>query len=237
MVNYDTSLIAKYFFGKNMFTSIFINGSFQTSLIGLSLISNLLIATPSAQPAHVLGSHEFSLGKRYPDKWVSDVFKDNILLNIAYMRGIVHNSNIDWNEIEKPFHYEFKLEKDQVFAFHDDVLPEYQGKVAVSTHAHFNSGEGFKSDGWLIGDGVCHLASIINWAARDAGLEVLSPTNHNFAAINQIPREYGVAIYNVPGQSYSNEVQNLYIRNNKDKPISLVFDYDGENLKVSVVEN
>lgn len=216
------------YFGKNMFTSIF---------IGLSLISNLLIATPSAQPAHILGSHEFSLEKRYPDKWVSDVFKDNILLNIAYMRGIVHGSNIDWNEIEKPFHYEFKLEKDQVFAFHDDVLPQYQGKIAVSTHAHFNSYEGFKSDGWLIGDGVCHLASIINWAARDAGLDVLSPTRHDFAAINQIPKEYGVAIYDVPGQSYSNQAQNLYVRNNKDKEIAVVFDYNGENLKVSIVEN
>lgn len=218
-----------------MFQSIFINGSFQASLIGLSLISSLLVATPSAKPeTPVLGSREFSLEKRYEDKWVSDVFKDNILLNIAYMRGIVKGPNIDWDEVKKPFRYEFKLEKDKVFAFHEDVLPQFKGKIAKTTNAHFNSYEGFKSDGWLVGDGVCHLASIINWAARDAGLEVLSPTNHDFAAINEVPREYGVAIYNVPGQSYSNQLQNLYIRNNKDKEIAIVFDYDGENLKVSV---
>lgn len=211
-----------------MFTSIF---------IGLSLLSNLLFATPSAKPeVHTLGSREFSLEKRYPDKWVSGIFKDNILLNIAYLRGIVHGSEINWSEIEKPFHYEFRLKKEEVFAFHDDVLPNYRGKVVKTTGAHFNSSEGFKSDGWLIGDGVCHLASIINWAAKDAGLDVLAPTNHDFAAINQVPREYGVAIYNVPGQSSSNELQNLYIRNNKNEDISIAFDYNGDNLKVSVIK-
>lgn len=212
-----------------MFTSIFVS---------LSLLSNLLFATPSAKPeAHTLGSREFSLEKRYNNKWVSDVFKDNILLNIAYMRGVVKSSNIDWNEVRRPFHYEFKLKKDQVFAFHDDVLPEFKGKIAKTTNAHFNSYEGFKSDGWLIGDGVCHLASILNWTAKDAGLDVLAPTNHDFAVINQVPREYGVAIYDVPGQSSSSELQNLYIRNNKDKEISIIFDYNGENLRVSISEN
>ncbi len=212
-----------------MFTSIF---------IGISLISNLLVASPSAQTrTHIMGSHEFSLEKRYSNKWVSDIFEDNILLNIAYMRGIVKDSNsIDWNKVKEPFRYEFKLGKDEVFSFHDDVLPQYQGKVAVSTHAHFNSFEGFKSDGWLVGDGVCHLASIINWVARDAGLDVLSPTNHDFMPIPEIPREYGVAIYNVPGQSGSNQLQNLYIKNNLGKEISFVFDFDGKELKVSIVE-
>lgn len=210
---------------------------FESVFIGLSLISNLLIASPSAQPAHILGTREFSLEKRYNDKWVSDVFKDNILLNIAYMRGIVKNpSNVNWEEVRKPFHYEFNLEKGQVFAYHEDVLPEYKGKVVKTTGAHFSSYEGFKYDGWLVGDGVCHLASLINWAARSAGLEVLSPTNHDFAAINQVPREFGVAIYDVPGQTSSNELQNLYIRNNKDKEVSITFDYDGENLKISVIE-
>lgn len=210
---------------------------FASIFVGLSLISNLLLATPSAKTdTHILSSEEFSLEKRYPNQWVSDIFKDNILLNIAYLRGVAHGSDINWNKIREPFHYEVKLQKNQVFAFHDDILPQFQGKVVKTTGAHFNSSEGFKSDGWLVGDGVCHLASIINWAAKTAGLDVLAPTNHDFAAINQVPREYGVAIYDVPGQSSSNELQNLYITNNKDKEISIAFDYDGTNLKVSVIE-
>lgn len=209
---------------------------FQSVFIGLSLISNLLISTPSAEPVHILGSKEFSLEKRYSDKWVSDVFKDNILLNLAYMRGIVYGSQVNWDEVRKPFHYEFKLDKDEVFAFHEDALPQFKDKVVKTTGAHFNSYEGFKSDGWLVGDGVCHLASLINWAAREAGLDVESRTNHDFAAINQVPREYGVSIFYMPGQSYSNQLQNLYIRNNKDKEIEIVFDYNGDNLKVSVEE-
>lgn len=211
-----------------MFTSIF---------VGLSLLSNLLLATPSAKPNEtILGSREFSLEKRYDNKYVSDIFKDNILLNIAYLRGIIKDSSINWNEIEKPFHYQFKLEKHQVFAFHDDILPQYKGDVVKTTDAHFSSIEGFKSDGWLVGDGVCHLASLINWSAKSAGLDVLAPTNHDFAAINQVPKEFGVAIYDVPGQSGSNQLQNLYIKNNKDKAISIAFDYDGTNLKVSILE-
>ncbi len=210
----------------------------ESLFIGLTLISNLLVGTPTVSPdVNVLSSREFSLEKRYNDKWVSDIFKDNILLNLAYMRGIVKDSQIDWNEVRKPFHYQFRFAKNEVFAFHEDVLPEFKGKIAKTTNAHFNSYEGFKSDGWLIGDGVCHLASIINWAARDAGLEVLSPTNHNFATINEVPKEFGVSIYSLPGENYSDQVQNLYVRNSKDKDIELVFDYDGQNLKVSVEED
>ena len=226
MVKYPT--LAREFF-LNMFPTIF---------VGLSLLSNLVFATPSAKPKEVvLGSGDFSLEKRYPNQWVSNVFKDNILLTLAYLRGTIHDSNIDWTEVEKPFHYEFKLEKNQVFAFHSDVLPQYKGEIVKTTDAHFNSSEGFKSDGWLVGDGVCHLASFINMVAKKAGLDVLAPTNHNFAAIPQVPEKFGVAIYDVPGQSASNELQNLYVRNNKDKEISIAFDYDGTNLKVSVEEN
>jgi len=211
---------------------------FASIFVGLSLFSNLLMASPPAQvQAHLLSSHEFSLEKRYPNEWVSDIFKDNILLNMAYMRGIVKNSNeINWEEVKKPFHYTLKLEPNQVFSFHDDVLPQYQGKVVKTAGAHFNWAEGFKSDGWLVGDGVCHLASIINWVARDANLEVVSPTNHDFMPIPEIPREFGVSIYNYPGKSSSNELQNLYIKNNQEKDVTFVFNYDGKNLKITASE-
>lgn len=205
--------------------------------IGISIISNIFVSTSSAvKQENVVAQKGFSLEERYPDKWVSNIFRDNILLTLAYLRGYQKTSEVNWDEVRKPFHYEFKLAKGQVFAFHDDVLPEFKGKVVKTTTANFSSYEGYESDGWLVGDGVCHLASFINMAARAASLDVLSPTSHDFAAINQVPKEFGVAIYDVPGQGYSNQLQNLYIRNNKDKDVTFAFDYDGKNLKISVLE-
>lgn len=186
---------------------------------------------------HVVSSHEISLRNRYPVESVSDVFKDNILLNLAYMDGKVKSKqDINWDEIKRPFHYEFKLDPNQAFAFHDDELAEYKGKVVKTTHAHFNSEEGFKTDGYLFGDGVCHLASLIYWVAKDAGLEALAPTNHNFMPIPEISREYGVSIYSSPYSRGSNAQQNLYVTNNKNKPISFMFDYVDDKLKVSILE-
>lgn len=203
--------------------------------MGINLSFAQTLPKPNKPSEQVLSSRSISLEKRYSNKFVNDVMKDNILLNIAYMEGKVgKDAAINWQEIEKPFHYSFTLKPNETFAFHDDVLPEYQGKIAKTTNAHFNSQEGFKSDGYLVGDGICHLASIIYWAAKDAGLEVKAPTNHDFMPIPQIPKEFGVAIYDFPGQSYSNQVQNLYITNNKNTAIEFKFDYDGETLTVSV---
>lgn len=210
----------------------------QSILIGASLLPNIFGFTqPAVVKPHVLGEKNYSLEDRYPNKWVSDIFKDNILLTLAYLRGYGKTSDVNWATVEKPFHYTMDLKPGQVFAFHDDVLPQYQGKVTKTTGAHFNSTEGFKSDGWLVGDGVCHLASFINMVARAAGLNVVSPTRHDFAAIPEVPRDYGVSIYNYPGQSSSNELQNLYITNNRNKEVAFVFDFDGKNLKVSVEES
>ena len=184
-----------------------------------------------------LSSHEISLEKRYEIMSVSDVFKENILLNLAYMRGVVTSvHSINWDEVKKPFHYEFKLEPDKTFAFHDDVLDEYKGKVVKTTEAHFNSQEGFKTDGYLFGDGVCHLASLIYWVAKDANLDVKAPTNHDFMAIPEIDKQYGVSIYSNPISKGSNAQQNLYITNNKAKPVAFEFDYNQDKLRVSVVE-
>ncbi len=203
--------------------------------LGINLSFAQAIPQQNKPSQQVLSSHAISLEKRYSNKFVNDVFKDNILLNIAYMGDkVAKDSAVNWQAVEKPFHYSFTLKPQETFAFHDDVLPEYQGKIAKTSNAHFNSQEGFKSDGYLVGDGVCHLASIIYWAAKDAGLEAKAPTNHDFMPIPEIPKEFGVAIYDFPGQSYSNQVQNLYITNNKNVPIEFKFDYDGETLTVSV---
>lgn len=201
-----------------------------------AIITFSQMATPLI-PQNVLASHEFSLNNRYPVQVVSDIFKDNILLNIAYMGGKVSKKeDIKWDEIKKPFKYEFKLEPGQTFAYHDDVLPEYKDSLVKTTSAHFNGQEGFKTDGYLFGDGVCHLASLIYWVAKDAKLDVLAPTNHDFMNIPEISKEYGVSIFSNPFSKGSNAQQNLYVTNNKNKPVTFDFDYSDNKLKVSVVE-
>lgn len=214
-----------------MFTSLFTALTFWINLSGSIPVS------PLPQTSHILAQHEMSLNDRQPNKWVDSIFKDNILLNMSYMEGKINNpTRIDWQKVEEPFHYEFTLAPNQTFAFHNDVLNQYQGKVSQTTNAHFNSQEGFKSDGYLVGDGVCHLASLINWAAKDAGLSTLAPTNHNFAVIPDVPREYGVAIYDNPNTKSENAKENLYITNNHSSSVTFKFDYDGDKLKVSVTD-
>ncbi len=193
--------------------------------------------TLPATPEQVLSSHEISLENRYPVKSVSDIFRDNILLNLAYMDGKVKGKkDINWDEIKKPFTYQFRLEPNKTFAFHEDVSDEYKDKVTKTTQAHFNAEEGFKTDGYLFGDGVCHLASLIYWTAKDANLDIKAPTNHDFMAIPEISKENGVSIYSNPYSNGSNTQQNLYVTNNKTKVITFKFEYNGEKLKASVIE-
>jgi len=183
----------------------------------------------------VLASHTISLENRYPVASVSQVFKDNILLNMAYLDGRVNSaSEIDWSKIENSFTSEFTLQPNETFAFHDAVLTKYEDSVVKTTEAHFDYTDGFKTDGYLYGDGVCHLASLINWAAKDAGLSVEAPTTHNFANIPEVPKEYGVAIYYNPSNKSAGARENLYITNNKTEPITFVFNYENGYLSVSV---
>lgn len=179
-----------------------------------------------------LASHSFSLEDRYNNSFVNGVFKDNILLTLDYMSGAVKTkSDINWENVEKPFYYDFTLNPGEEFAFHDHALPEYSQNVVKTTGVHFNYTEGFKYDGDLTGDGVCHLASLIYWVAHDAGLTAYAPSNHNFAKINDVPKEYGVAIMS------PDPLGNLYVVNNLDKPVTFAFDYDGTNLTVTILEN
>lgn len=209
-----------------------------TFLITLVLVAQVASTqvTQIANPIHVLGDAKFSLTDRYPNTFVSDVFADNILLTLAYMRGIVKDGKVDWEKVKDPFTYSLTLKPGEVFAFHDSVLPEFAGKVVATTKAHFGSDEGFKSDGYLVADGVCHIASLINEAASNAGLKVVAPTNHDFAAIPEVDRKYGTAIYYMPGQDSGNAQQNLYVQNTKDKPVTLTFVYKNNSVDVKVVE-
>ncbi|HKB88866.1 MAG TPA: VanW family protein [Patescibacteria group bacterium] len=172
-----------------------------------------------------------SMEDRYNVASVNQVFKDNILLSMRYLEGSVKSkADVNWSEVEKPFHFEFNLNPGEEFAFHEHTLPAYSKNVVKTTNSNFMWNEGYKSDGFLVGDGVCHVASLIYWVAKDAGLDSYAPSNHNFAKINDIEKVYGVAIMS------PSPLGNLYITNNKDKPVTFVFDYDGTNLTVSVTE-
>src|SRR3989344_5655743 len=169
----------------------------------IPIITTVILAFNQAitpvEPVKELASHEISLKNRYAVPSVSDIFQDNILLNLAYMRNLIKSGdNIDWNEVTKPFNYEFRLAPNKTFAFHDDVLPEYKDSLVKTTQAHFNAQDGFKTDGYLYGDGVCHLASLMYWVAKDAGLDTKAPVNHNFMNIPEIERQFGVSIYSNP---------------------------------------
>ncbi len=147
------------------------------------------------------------------------------------MSGVVKSKNdINWNIVLGPLDYEFSLAPGQEFAFHDKELPQYSQNVVKTTNAHFDSTEGFISDGDLVGDGVCHLASFIYWTAKDAGLTAVAPSNHNFAKINDVPKKYGVAIYSPSPEG------NLYIINNLGKTVDFNFRYDGQTLTTTIAE-
>ncbi len=201
-----------------------------TTLISLLLLFRIQQNHPKVVTNRVntLASRQFSLENRYNNHFVNDVFKKNILLTIHYTTDKKVNIN-------KPFATKLILNPGETFAFHDDVLPQYEGKVNKTTNAHFSANEGFISDGYLVGDGVCHLASLMYWVAKDAGLNVLAPTRHDFAPVPEVPREYGVSIYSSPDKNAPNELQNLYISNSKNKTVAFLFNYDGRNLTIKAV--
>lgn len=184
-----------------------------------------------------LATHEFSLSNRYADPGVNRVFKDNILLTLAILdKQALIPEPIDWEALEKPFTVRIALAPGEIFAFHEALLPEFNDKQIIAIPAHYNATDGFKSDGWLYGDGVCHLASLLYWVARDAGLGTVALTNHNFAPIPDVPREYGVSIYSNPFETAGSARQNLYITNTRENPIEFTFAYDGGSLLISVAD-
>lgn len=95
---------------------------------------------------YLLSSREMSLSNRHPVGFINDVYRKNILLNLAYLSGrVTKASDINWDEITKPFSYEFILNPYQTFAFHEDVKNKYRRILSKTTNAHFNAREGFKT--------------------------------------------------------------------------------------------
>jgi hypothetical protein len=194
------------------------------------------VATQVPTP-HILAQQEYSLQDRYKVPSVNTVFADNILLTLSYMDGQTKaGQSVDWEKVRQPDQYTFVLQPNQTFAFHDKVEEQYKNSVVQTTNAHFSSDEKFKSDGWLVGDGVCHLASFINVVSSRAGLAVNAPTNHNFAAIPDVDKKFGTAIYYDPNSSSASSKENLYVTNNSGKPIAFVFQHTQDSLNIAIEE-
>lgn len=187
----------------------------------------------------VLSEKSLSLTNRYPNPWVNEVFVDNMVLTLHYLKSDIPKPPVDeasWKKIKEPFTVSFRLKPGQTFAFQDSAYPEFKDKVVKTTKATFNLQQGFRSSGFLVGDGVCQLASLINWTAREAGLEVLSPTNHDFALIPDVPKKFGTSIFYLPDNPLGNARQNLYITNNKDKEIAFNFTVTQDRLSLTILE-
>ncbi|KKP59325.1 MAG: hypothetical protein UR52_C0008G0035 [Candidatus Gottesmanbacteria bacterium GW2011_GWA1_34_13] len=164
----------------------------------------------------ILAQRQLDLTTRYPEKSVNSVFADNIILSLHYLKNDVDPLPLDWNKIKQPFSVSFTLKPNETFVFHNNVLPEFKNPT-VSMNSKYYIDEGYLSVGGLGGNGVCHLASLINWVAYAANLEVLSKVNHDFAPVMGVPKKFGTAIY-----SYSPD-QNLYVKNNQTFPVTFEF--------------
>lgn len=204
----------------------------NTTLLNIIAAATLLLTNPQGTPApQARAQVSYSLTNRYSNTFVNGVFSDNILLTIAYLNGKVKKGKaVSWSAVEAEGEASFMLKPGETFAFHDAVLDKYKDKIAHTTNAHFNAAEGFKSDGYLIGDGVCHLASFMYVAAKNAGLEIEAPTSHDFAIIPNIEKKDGVSIYS------ENTLQNLYITNNQSKTIAFIFIHKNNSLTIRVEE-
>lgn len=179
----------------------------------------------------VLSSKSISLNDRHPKWSVNEIVRKNILLCLAYMSGRVDDaSDIDWATVESPFQYEFTLQPGEVFAFHDQVLPQY-APATVTTRSNFSFEQGYLWDGKYYGGGICDLASFMCWAAKTAGLDqTYVPTRHT-KPIPDIPDEYTVAIF----YGWERETHNLYIPNSMDKSVKFIFTYREDTLTVKVI--
>ena len=201
---------------------LFISTALSTSLILTSVsIGDVSVARQTASLIRgeypVLSSEKLDLSKRYPVASVSEGFKENILIALGYL-------SFQDDVLE--------LKNGEVFAFHKKgILPEFDESKIVSQESDFTTNTGYKVVAGLGGNGVCHLASLINKAASKAGLEVTAPVNHNFAVIEGIEREYGTSI----STRNSPERQNLYVRNNFDYPVRFEFVLNDDILVLSII--
>ena len=194
-----------------------------------NLVGQALVAGPAESAGElvanprILALETLDLANRYPVESVSKGFKENILIALGYLA-------FQDDVLEDGF--ALTLNPGEVFAFHNKgILPEFKEDKIVTQESDFTTNTGYKVVAGLGGNGVCHLASLMNKVASEAGLEVIAPTNHNFAEIPGIDRKYGTSISTRNGP----ERQNLYIRNVYDFPVRLRFVQNGQLLALMVL--
>lgn len=187
----------------------------------------------------ILGKEILDLTKRSQNLEVNEIFRDNILLILHYLKGdeksfVDHDGKTEWEKIRAPFEIEFRLKPGETFTFHDKLLAEFEGKVTKTILVKYEAREGFKAVDGLYGNGVCHLATLMNWVATEARLESVALVNHDFFPVPETPQKYGVAIY-YTGEDEARR-QNLYITNNFEFPVIFKFLVDSEKVQLKILK-
>jgi len=205
-----------------------------TSPVALSEINKI-----NSPQEEILAKETLDLTKRSQSKEVNEIFRDNILLILHYLKGdeksfVDHDRKTEWEKIREPFEIEFRLKPGETFAFHDKLLAEFEGKVTKTIPVKYEAREGFKVVDGLYGNGVCHLATLMNWVATEARLESVALVNHDFFPVPETPQKYGVAIY-YTGEDEARR-QNLYIINTLNIAVILKFFSNSDKVEFKIVK-
>lgn len=214
----------------------------MSNLLTIIFIGNLLLSSPQTRPVggppwvaqnqpKILARQKLDLTILGYGQAATDILADNIRLNLHYFKGDAK----EVKNLREPFTFSFTLEPGEVFAYHDQVLAEFKDATIKTQPSHFSNAEGYKTL-TLPGSGVCYLASLINWAASDAGLKVVALVNHDFETIPGVPRKYGTAIY-FDGPTETSRRQNLYVANNLEKPVTFEFNITETEVRLTVTTN
>jgi hypothetical protein len=197
-------------------------------------------------PDGILARESLDLTKRVPDPVVTRIFADNILLNLHYMKGDISDVSYEprkgevrtilWDKVREPFSFSIKISPGEVFSFHDIVLPEFEGRKFKTGWTQFSRVEGYKIFDGLWGNGVCHLATLINWVSTEAGLKVTARVNHDFFLVPGVDRRYGTSIVYIP-ESYTTKLQNLYVDNPFSFPVVFEFEANADRVNLSVIKD
>lgn len=62
---------------------------------------------PQKEAYKLLSVRTISLEKRYSNSFMNEVFKENILLNLAYLKGKQKTSQPEWDGVNKPMSLSF----------------------------------------------------------------------------------------------------------------------------------
>lgn len=182
----------------------------QNTIGKIAVLVSLFLAPPlRGNSAVVLAKHELDLTNRGAGVYADKIFAENIILALHRLGK------------------EFVLQPNQTFAFHASALPEF-ANPEVTMNSRFYADEGYKAVGGLYGNGVCHLASLINWVAQDASLAVTAKTPHDFAPVPGVPKDKDISI------KYPDKNQNLYIRNNFAQEVKFEFEVTPQKVVLTV---